>query len=51
MVMVDRLVAAAKEKCEGCRVAWRIKDGRHVEPMPIRCQAEDIRDQIRQMEK
>ena len=43
------LKRAAMDKCEGCRLSWRIQDGRHREPMPIECEAKDIRDALRKL--
>lgn len=49
-VTIAGLVAAAKDRCEGCRTSWRLKGWRHAEPLPIECQAKEIRRQLRNIE-
>lgn len=43
----DEIVARAKERCEGCRLSWRLKGWKHQEPMPIECMAKEERSQLR----
>lgn len=37
----------ARDKCEGCRLSWRLKGWMHGEPMPIECDAKSERGELR----
>lgn len=41
------LMLVAKDKCEGCRLSWRLKVWRHGEPMPIECVVKLERQELR----
>jgi hypothetical protein len=45
------LRALAEEKCEGCRLSWKLRDERHGEPMPMQCVALGIRQSIIDLSK
>lgn len=45
--IIRALAEQAKEKCDGCRLSWKLKDWRHREPLPITCEAKIERQAIR----
>lgn len=48
--MADRstdIARQAREKCEGCRLSWRLRGWRHGEPIPMECRAKSERQQLR----
>lgn len=44
---IAELKERAAQRCEGCRLSWRLHGWAHGEPMPIECNAKEERQQLR----
>lgn len=48
---IDALKAIAQDKCEGCRLSWRLRGWQHSEPSPGECSAKAERQAIRDISR
>jgi len=44
---IAELRISAEDRCDGCRLSWRLKGWMHGEPMPIECNAKKERQALR----
>jgi len=47
----DPLIERAKQRCEGCRIAWRLDGWKHRSPANSECTAKEDRAELREIAK